>query len=597
MSKTKNQFLGLGCVLAALAGITVVLQVSAWWTQALAPDINPAAGLIQIIVGRVKIPVITWVLLVLIVVAAVVVYLRYSEPSVSSGRGHMVKYSNVKDKLGQEQAVKVARATLAATYTPMSPHPKEARAMAENYASKIPANMLVTRLGKLDGHDVFSQSEDSKLVIAPPREGKTNLLAVELILDAPGAVIGTTTKIDLVYATIVHRQRKGQCFILDFENISKWPELVRWNPVAGCEDFETALRRGQAWVGAQPVKGTTHADFFNSRAAQILGRLLHVAAVSGGSIREVARWAANLQGTELDNVLQDHHDKLEDGVAEDLRADITSQAGETVDSIRQTIAGLLEPVATKRVRDFLTPPRGEEFNIEKFLMGQNTLYLVCDEEIGVDTSPIVSMFAAEVYNTARRLSQESGGRFWPAVRFVLDELATTAALPKMEKIMADSGGRGIEIWAFVQALSQLHQRWGKDNGDTIYGAANVKYFLPGLDYETVKPISELIGTYQKKRMSYTQQYGGYTSNWGGRSGGSSSSSTEEKPILEPRDITKLKSRHAIVRYRNLTPMELVLTPWWERKDHEQLYADWVKAYEIAGKIPQLMSAKDMKDKE
>ena len=126
-------------------------------------------------------------------------------------------------------------------------------------------------------------------------------------------------------------------------------------------------------------------------------------------------------------------------------------------------------MATARVRDFLTPPKGEEFNIEQFLMGQNTLYLVCDEEIGVDTSPIVSMFAAEVYNTARRLSQEAGDRFWPAVRFVLDELATTAALPKMEKIMADSGGRGIEIWAFVQTLSQLHHRWGKDNGDTIMG--------------------------------------------------------------------------------------------------------------------------------
>ena len=152
--------------------------------------------------------------------------------------------------------------------------------------------------------------------------------------------------------------------------------------------------------------------------------------------------------------------------------------------------------------------------------------------------------------------------------------------------MADSGGRGIEIWAFVQALSQLHHRWGKENGDTIYGAANVKYFLPGLNYDTVKPISDLIGTYQKKRMSYTQQYGGYNSGWGGRSGGSSSSSTEEKPILEPRDITKLKSRHAIVQYRNLTPLELVLTPWWERKDAKQLYADWVKAYEIAGKIPQ-----------
>ena len=587
MRNSKNQLLGLGCVVAALVGITLVLQVSAWWAQTPAPDINPLAGILQIILGRVKVPTVTWVLIVLLVVAALVVYLRLSDPSdQTSGRGHMVKYMNVKDRLGKDQAVKTARTTLAATYTPMSSDPDEARAQAEDYAAKIPAEMLVTRLGKLDGHNVYSQSEDSKLVIAPPREGKTNLLAAELILDAPGAVLGTTTKVDLVYATVVHRQRLGKVFVLDLENISGWPEKLRWNPVVGCEDFETALRRGQAWVGAKPVTGATNADLFNSRAAQILSRLLHVAAISGGSIREVARWAANLQGTELDNVLQDYQDKLEDGVAYDLRADITSQAGETLDSVRQTIAGILEPVATQRVRDFMTPPKGEEFNIEQFLMGQNTLYLVCDEEIGVDTSPIVSMFAAEVYNTARRLSQEAGGRFWPAVRFVLDELATTAALPKMEKIMADSGGRGIEIWAFVQALSQLHHRWGKENGDTIYGAANVKYFLPGLNYDTVKPISDLIGTYQKKRMSYTQQYGGYNSGWGGRSGGSSSSSTEEKPILEPRDITKLKSRHAIVQYRNLTPLELVLTPWWEREDAKQLYADWVKAYEIAGKIPQ-----------
>lgn len=587
MRNSKNQLLGLGCVVAALVGITLVLQVSAWWAQTPAPDINPLAGILQIILGRVKVPTVTWVLIVLLVVAALVVYLRLSDPSdQTSGRGHMVKYMNVKDRLGKDQAVKTARTTLAATYTPMSSDPDEARAQAEDYAAKIPAEMLVTRLGKLDGHNVYSQSEDSKLVIAPPREGKTNLLAAELILDAPGAVLGTTTKVDLVYATVVHRQRLGKVFVLDLENISGWTEKLRWNPVVGCEDFETALRRGQAWVGAKPVTGATNADFFNSRAAQILSRLLHVAAISGGSIREVARWAANLQGTELDNVLQDYQDKLEDGVAYDLRADITSQAGETLDSVRQTIAGILEPVATQRVRDFMTPPKGEEFNIEQFLMGQNTLYLVCDEEIGVDTSPIVSMFAAEVYNTARRLSQEAGGRFWPAVRFVLDELATTAALPKMEKIMADSGGRGIEIWAFVQALSQLHHRWGKENGDTIYGAANVKYFLPGLNYDTVKPISDLIGTYQKKRMSYTQQYGGYNSGWGGRSGGSSSSSTEEKPILEPRDITKLKSRHAIVQYRNLTPLELVLTPWWEREDAKQLYADWVKAYEIAGKIPQ-----------
>jgi len=247
MRKNKNQLLAIGCIVAALLGTTVVLQVSAWWTQTPAPNINPLVGLVQIILGRVKIPLFTWILLIFLVMVAAAIYLKFSEPSHDfSGRGHMVKYSDVKDRLGREQTVKAARTALAATYTPMSADPTVARVMAENYASKIPADMLVTRLGKLNGHNIFSQSEDSKLVIAPPREGKTNLLAVELVLDAPGAVLATSTKVDLLYASIVSRQRQGKVFVLDFENISAWPELVRWNPVVGCEDFETALRRGQA---------------------------------------------------------------------------------------------------------------------------------------------------------------------------------------------------------------------------------------------------------------------------------------------------------------------------------------------------------------
>ena len=92
MRNSKNQLLGLGCVGAALVGITLLLQVSAWWAQTPAPDINPLAGILQIILGRVKVPTVTWVLIVLLVVAALVVYLRLSDPSdQTSGRGHMVK--------------------------------------------------------------------------------------------------------------------------------------------------------------------------------------------------------------------------------------------------------------------------------------------------------------------------------------------------------------------------------------------------------------------------------------------------------------------------------------------------------------------------
>ena len=91
MRNGKNQLLGLGCAASALIGITLVLQMSAWWTQTPAPDVNPLVGFIQIILGRVKIPMFTWILLIFPVIASTAIYLKFSETSHPfSGQGHMV---------------------------------------------------------------------------------------------------------------------------------------------------------------------------------------------------------------------------------------------------------------------------------------------------------------------------------------------------------------------------------------------------------------------------------------------------------------------------------------------------------------------------
>ena len=59
------------------------------------------------------------------------------------------------------------------------------------------------------------RSRDRVLVIGPPRSGKTSSLVVPSVLDAPAAVVSTSTKPDVLKATTVHRGRLGRCFLFD----------------------------------------------------------------------------------------------------------------------------------------------------------------------------------------------------------------------------------------------------------------------------------------------------------------------------------------------------------------------------------------------
>lgn len=50
--------------------------------------------------------------------------------------------------------------------------------------------------------------------------------------------------------------------------------------------------------------------------------------------------------------------------------------------------------------------------------------------------------------------------------------------------------------------------------------------------------------------------------------------------MRPEEIQQLPSRSAIVRYRNLRPMHLQLTPWWERPDSEQIKKEQLEAAQM-----------------
>lgn len=495
-------------------------------------------------------PASTWILIVLAVLAFIGAAILTAALSGSTRDDGLPRYKDLERRMGRKAALTKARQSL-------------------ELPDDATEDEMIVALCKLDRQTMYVQHEDSMWVFAPQRSGKTLYLAVGIILDAPGSVIATSTKNDLPMLTAVARERKGDVTVFDLQDISGWPNKIRWNVIDGCEDPDEALARGKAWAGAQPMGNVKNGDFFNSKAAAVLGRFLHAAALGGLTIEDVVRWTNNFADTEPLEILIEHNAPA--AFSARLRALTTSRAGETVDSIQETLAGLLEPLSSPKAMDTLSPEKGEGFDMEQFLAKPNTIYLLTDGERS-PVAPLVAMFADFMFRKAQRISQtKPGGRLWPVLTMVLDEAPNVAAIPDMAGALSDSGGRGIRIVGFSQSFAQNRQRWGTEAATAIRGTSSIRLFLPGLEeLDELDKIARAAGTTHKERISTSQ----------GRGGSSRTTSKEERQVIRGNEIQQLPVGEAFMHYSNVRPARVTLTPWWERPDADQIRKDKATAADI-----------------
>ena len=90
--------------------------------------------------------------------------------------------------------------------------------------------------------------------MAPPRTYKTAFLA-DVIMEYPGPVIATTTKADIYTLTSAVRAGIGPVHVFNPQHIGGVPSTFCWDPVDGCEDPATAIRRADAFAFAVSQNG------------------------------------------------------------------------------------------------------------------------------------------------------------------------------------------------------------------------------------------------------------------------------------------------------------------------------------------------------
>ncbi|MBN1172918.1 MAG: type IV secretory system conjugative DNA transfer family protein [Micromonosporaceae bacterium] len=433
---------------------------------------------------------------------------------------------------------------------------------------KAPIERVAVPLGRVEGSRdrLYASHEDSFAVIGAPRSYKTSAILMDAIRTAPGPVVAASTKGELLAVTYLARSRVGQVHVFDPADVVGWPARLRWSPVTGCEDPEVAMSRAEGVAAAIPKdQNTTNSQFFEDQARDVLRCLLHAAALTGATLREVIGWAHRLDSPTLParEILRTHPGAAV-GWSIELESLTSGDLDGPVDSTKKTLARLLAAFASPKVLESCSPAEGEAFDIERFVRSRDTIYVMSGE--GSTVAPLVTAFVSEVVRVARRESQRGViradsaertivRRLDPALRCVIDEVANVCPLPGLPELMSESGGRGITVWIGSHGLGQARKRWTADGAQEVFGSATAKLVMGGTsEADFLENMSRLAGEIEVMTTSTTMTRSGESSSTAGY---------RDRRIIRLHEIRELPPATALVMYRQAPPVVATFQPYWE----------------------------------
>ena len=409
------------------------------------------------------------------------------------------------------------------------------------------------------GRRCFARWEDTVMVLAPPRGGKTNLLGSHVI-DAAGACVVTSTKIDIYRLTSILRAARGPVWLLNSEGMGGLGSTLRWSPIPGCTDPARAIATAAYMVaGAQSGGGTSDRDFWENQNAKVLRSLLYVAAATEASMWDLAAWITNPDDhTPLRLLTEDAHAPR--GWADALRQVMVVSPEKTRQAVYQTLATVMEFMADPAIAAACIPDPHDTspaFDVDAFVAGGcGTLYLLGSAKPHGGIGPLFAALTGLIFEAAKRRSQAlPAGRLDPPLSLVLDEATNICPVP-LPQWASDAGGRGIALVYAIQSPSQLEDRWGQAGADTVWQCSNCKVILGGLSVtKDLERLSTLLGHRDEivPVPFHPQAH-------------RAAPQIRRVPVMTPAEIREIPENHAVVVYRALRPVEIVMHPVWKRRD-------------------------------
>lgn len=415
-----------------------------------------------------------------------------------------------------------------------------------------PTTELGVKLCRSGGVQMWASCEDVVIVVGGPRKGKTAWLA-GAISDAPGAVLTTSTRTEIVGLTRVARERDSRpVWLFNPGDLGELDSTVAFNPLLGCADPTVATARAADMI-PEAEGNEDGRDFWDSQARRYFAAFLHAAALDPSGrrgMRDVQRWVANpkdaLAKDELNALLKKSPDPaayLEDvnqfiGLNEKTQSSITN-------AITPALAWLTSPAAVAATEG------GTPFDVGQLLRERGTVYLLGRHES--HTAPLLAALTGYVAREARRLAAlEPGGRLDPPLSIVLDEAARVSPVP-LPDWTGDSGGSGIQLICAFQSRADLVDRWGRTGAAKIVNNANTIMLYGGTkDSDDLDFWSKLAG--DRDEVVKTRNGDGKVT----------STSVRKTPVLAPAQLASLPKFRVVV-FSDMPPAVGRVRPVWKRR--------------------------------
>lgn len=385
---------------------------------------------------------------------------------------------------------------------------------------------------------LFAGWEDVIVVLFGPRQGKTTAIVIPAIIDAPGSVIVTSNKRDVVDATRDVQSARGAIRVFDPQNIVGEPPSWWWNPLSYVTDETKAYALAATFADASRPDDARTDAYFDPAGRALLGNLILAAAVSGRPLTQVYTWLTRETDDEPADVLAAHGHLLP---SQSVRG-VINRPHEQRGGVFGTAIEMVSFLLNRRAAEWITPPRSaavQEFVPTQFVRQRaDTVYLLSKEGNG-SAGPLVTALTIALTEAAEDYAKEcAGGRMPVPLVVVLDEAANVCKWSQLPAQYSHYGSRGICVITILQSWSQGERVWGKAGMDQLWSAATVKVVGSGLgDVDFLGHLSQLIGDYHVEFESVSHGRG---------SGSSRSVQVQSRRILEVADLAALPKGRAIV---------------------------------------------------
>lgn len=394
-------------------------------------------------------------------------------------------------------------------------------------------------------HSVIVQPTDSNLpnrnhfVVGGPGSSKTQGYVVPNVLhEKECSLVVTDPKGEVYELTSEVKRRQG--YEVHVVNFSEMGYSDRYNP------FDYVREEIQASTVANAIIASKNdpkrKDFWYNAQFSLLKALILYA------VHELPPEQRNMTGL-LDFLQEFDPEASKDGASEldgqFLRMEKSHPARRAYElgfkkSQEKTRANIIISLLTT-IGDFTSSSVSRFTSFSDFFLGdvgkrKMALYVIIPV-MDSTWEGLINLFFNQMFQELYKVGAQHRAKLPQPVIFILDEFPNLGKFPDYEKFLATCRGYGIGVLTIVQSITQLQEKYGREQAESILGNCGTKICLGNVNETTAKYFSGLMGKTTAKMET------GSISKSKGQSSSSSSSSSFSYSARNLMNVDEILTMH------------------------------------------------------